>query len=52
MDRLKLLSAGAVKRGVTRIAAAFEAESGQAVDVEFSRYRCCVSVLPAGRCLT
>ena len=37
MQKLKLLSAGAVKRGVTRVAAAFEAETGQPVDIEFSQ---------------
>ncbi len=35
-DGLKVLSAGAVKRGVARIAADFERESGNAVKVEFA----------------
>ncbi len=36
MTTLKILSAGAVKRGVARVAAAFEKESGVKVDVEFT----------------
>jgi molybdate transport system substrate-binding protein len=35
-DSLKILSAGAVKRGVARIAADFERESGNTVRVEFA----------------
>jgi ABC-type molybdate transport system substrate-binding protein len=35
MTTLKLLSAGAVKRGVARVAAAFEQESGTKVTIEF-----------------
>lgn len=36
MTTLKLLSAGAVKRGVARVAAAFELDSGTKVTVEFT----------------
>lgn len=36
MTTLKVLSAGAVKRGVARVAAAYEKESGVKVDVEFT----------------
>jgi len=36
MNTLKLLSAGAVKRGVARVAAAFERESGTKVTIEFT----------------
>jgi molybdate transport system substrate-binding protein len=36
MTTLKLLSAGAVKRGVARVAAAFEQESGTKVTIEFT----------------
>ena len=36
MITLKVLSAGAVKRGVTRVAAAFENDSGHKVEIEFT----------------
>lgn len=36
MANLKILSAGAVKRGVARVAAAFEQETGAKVDIEFT----------------
>ena len=36
MITLKILSAGAVKRGVTRVAAAFENDSGHKVEIEFT----------------
>lgn len=36
MVNLKILSAGAVKRGVARVAAAFEQETGTKVDIEFT----------------
>ncbi len=36
MATLKILSAGAVKRGVARIAAAFEKETGTKVEIEFT----------------
>jgi len=36
MSTLKILSAGAVKRGVARIAAMFEKETGAKVDIEFT----------------
>lgn len=36
MANLKILSAGAVKRGVTRVAAAFENGTGHKVDIEFT----------------
>jgi molybdate transport system substrate-binding protein len=36
MANLKILSAGAVKRGVARVAAAFEQETGTKVDIEFT----------------
>ena len=36
MTTLKILSAGAVKRGVARIAAAFEKDTGARVDIEFT----------------
>lgn len=36
MAPLKILSAGAVKRGVARVAAAFEQETGTRVDIEFT----------------
>lgn len=36
MTTLKILSAGAVKRGVARVAAAFEQETGTRVDIEFT----------------
>ena len=36
MNTLKILSAGAVKRGVARVAAAFEKESGVKVEIEFT----------------
>lgn len=36
MTTLKILSAGAVKRGVARIAAAFEKETGSKVEIEFT----------------
>ncbi len=36
MNTLKVLSAGAVKRGVARIAAAFEKDAGTKVSIEFS----------------
>jgi molybdate transport system substrate-binding protein len=36
MPTLKILSAGAVKRGVARVAAAFEKESGVKVEIEFT----------------
>lgn len=36
MTTLKILSAGAVKRGVSRVAAAFEQETGIKVDIEFT----------------
>jgi molybdate transport system substrate-binding protein len=36
MTTLKLLSAGAVKRGVARVAAAFEKDTGIKVDIEFT----------------
>ena len=36
MIPLKVLSAGAVKRGVTRVAAAFENDSGHKVEIEFT----------------
>jgi len=50
MHRLKLLSAGAVKRGVTRVVAAFETESGQAVDIEFSQVPVLRRRLADGEC--
>lgn len=36
MNTLKVISAGAVKRGVTRVAAAFENDSGHKVEIEFT----------------
>jgi molybdate transport system substrate-binding protein len=36
MTNLKILSAGAVKRGVARVAATFEQETGTKVDIEFT----------------
>ncbi len=36
MSQLKILSAGAVKRGVARVAAAFEKETGNKVTIEFT----------------
>ena len=36
MTQLKILSAGAVKRGVARVAAAFEKETGNKVTIEFT----------------
>ncbi len=36
MSALKILSAGAVKRGVARIAAAFEKDTGAKVEIEFA----------------
>lgn len=36
MTHLKVLSAGAVKRGVARVAAAFEKDSGHKVEIEFT----------------
>ncbi len=36
MANLKVLSAGAVKRGVARVAAAFEKDSGHKVEIEFT----------------
>ncbi|MBX3652450.1 MAG: substrate-binding domain-containing protein [Burkholderiales bacterium] len=36
MTNLKILSAGAVKRGVARVAAAFEQETGNKVSIEFT----------------
>ncbi len=36
MTTLKILSAGAVKRGVARVAAAFEQETGTKVEIEFT----------------
>lgn len=36
MAHLKVLSAGAVKRGVARVAAAFEKDSGHKVEIEFT----------------
>lgn len=36
MATLKILSAGAVKRGVARVAAAFEQETGAKVEIEFT----------------
>lgn len=36
MTTLKVLSAGAVKRGVARVAAAFEQDSGHKVEIEFT----------------
>lgn len=36
MTILKVLSAGAVKRGVSRVAAAFEKDSGHKVEIEFT----------------
>ncbi len=36
MTTLKLISAGAVKRGVARVAAAFEKDTGIKVDIEFT----------------
>ena len=36
MTTLKVLSAGAVKRGVARVAAAFEKDAGTKVDIEFT----------------
>ena len=36
MAELKILSAGAVKRGVAQIAKAFEGESGNRIAVEFA----------------
>lgn len=36
MTTLKILSAGAVKRGVARVAAAFEKDTGTKVDIEFA----------------
>src|SRR3990167_7514768 len=36
MATLKVLSAGAVKRGVARVAAAFEQDTGNKVDIEFT----------------
>lgn len=36
MANLKILSAGAVKRGVARVAAAFENSTGHKVDIEFT----------------
>ena len=36
MNTLKVISAGAVKRGVTRVAASFENDSGHKVEIEFT----------------
>src|SRR5688572_24768740 len=48
MATLKLLSAGAVKRGVTEIAAAYERASGNKVDVEFTQVHKMLKRITAG----
>lgn len=45
---LKLLSAGAVKRGVTEIAAAYERASGNKVDIEFTQVHKMLKRIAAG----